>query len=306
LSGVGAFCYFLLTFISNTSLFSGYILIKSTGILYVATFIVFVGGRIALKKAQHNKFQVTTILSDLAEKVEPQSIDGQSAEAEYAIEHPLVTYKDLTPESKKAFNLYYESVRCHQDGNKARAVAFCQEALRLDASLHKNAQEILSKMVVDCDLEEEGAICYWLGIHSEYLSDWRQAAEWYERAAKAYNKIGYNKRESRVHCNLGSVKMKMRDPSGMEEFEKAVVLNPKNGTAYLNIAKTYYRISYPGDEEHELALNAFADAIVADPVAYGPEVISSLREIGYTWKEDLEEITKRVENKRLSEKHNGE
>jgi len=74
----------------------------------------------------------------------------------------------------------------------------------------------------------------------------------------------------------------------MEEFERAIALNPRNGSAHLNIAKTYYLISEPGDYRYELALDAFAAAIVADPLTYGPMVIASLREIGYTWKEDLE------------------
>jgi tetratricopeptide (TPR) repeat protein len=88
----------------------------------------------------------------------------------------------------------------------------------------------------------------------------------------------------------------------MEEFEKAIALNPRNGTAHLNIGRLYYRISGPGDYRYERALDAFADAIVADPLTYGPRVISSLREIGYTWKEDLEEITQRVESKRRKAK----
>ena len=91
--------------------------------------------------------------------------------------------------------------------------------------------------------------------------------------------------------------MRMNDSSGMDEFEKAIALNPRNGFAHLNIARMYYRISEPGDEQYERALNAFADAIMADPLTYGPMVISSLRDIGYTWKEDLEKITKIVENK---------
>ncbi len=86
----------------------------------------------------------------------------------------------------------------------------------------------------------------------------------------------------------------------VEQFDerKAVALNPKNGTAHLNIARTYYRISEAGDYRFGRALDAFADAILADPLTYGPMVISSLREIGYTWKEDWEEITRRVEGKR--------
>jgi len=254
-----------------------------------------------IDKTQRHKVRIKLMLSALAKNEELPSGDAQSARSEYAIEHPLIMYKGLTPESRRVFSIYYESVRCHQDGNEARALMLYQEATKLEPSLHDNACELLSKMVVDCSSEEEGAIYYWLGIHFENLSNWKQAVAWYEKASKAYSKIGYKKRQSRVHNNLGNVKLQMRDPSGMAEFEKAIALNPGNGTAYLNIAKTYYRISYPGDDEYELALDAFADAIVADPLTYGPEVISSLREIGYTWKEDLEEITIRVESKQHSE-----
>ena len=114
-------------------------------------------------------------------------------------------------------------------------------------------------------------------------------------------KLDTNTAKSRVHCNLGNVKMQMMDSSGMEEFEKAIALYPKNGTAYLNIARTYYLISDQSEDNYDRALDAFADAIIADPVRYGPKVISSLREFGYTWEKDLEEITKRVERKRRVE-----
>jgi tetratricopeptide (TPR) repeat protein len=131
--------------------------------------------------------------------------------------------------------------------------------------------------------------------------DWRQAAVWYDKAAEIYSHIGYPMRESRVHCNLGNVKMQMGDPTGMDEFEKAISLNPRNGTAYLSIARTYYCTSHSGGDRYDLALDAFANAIIADPLTYGPKVISSLRELGYSWKEDLEEITRRVESKRMRE-----
>ena len=124
---------------------------------------------------------------------------------------------------------------------------------------------------------------------------------WYERAAAAYQKIGYHKRESRAHCNLGHVRLQMNDPTGMSEFEKAIALNPKNGTAHLNIARIYYLNSNPGEPRHDLALDAFAQAIIAGPLSYGPKVISSLRNLGYTWQEDLEKITQRVERIRVLE-----
>jgi len=257
------------------------------------------GGGIGFKKAQRNAVQVNTILSDLANKVEPRAVDGQSAEAEYAIEHPLIGHRYLPSDRKRTLDLFFESVRCHQDGNEQRALILYQEAMRTDPSLHKNAREALSKMVQDCSSSDEGAIYYWLGIHSEYLMDWKQAAAYYEKAINAFAQIGYPKRESRAHCNLGKVKMHLRDPSAMEEFEKAIALNPKNGTAYINIGTAYYRISERGDSRFEQALDAFADAIVADPSTYGPIVASRLRSTGYTWKEDLEDITLRVASKQV-------
>ena len=152
-------------------------------------------------------------------------------------------------------------------------------------------------MAQSCGVKDAGAICYWLGVHCEYLHDLAQAANWYGKAIAAFNQIGYKKRESRAYCNRGSVKMLMEDPSAIEDFEKAIVLNPIDGIARINIAKVYYRISDPGDEGYERALDEFADAIFADPDRYGPIVISVLRSIGYTWKEDLEKIEKRLAKK---------
>jgi hypothetical protein len=41
----------------------------------------------------------------------------------------------------------------------------------------------------------------------------------------------------------------------MAEFERAIKLNPKDGIAYFNIGMMYYRVSNPGEKEHELALS---------------------------------------------------
>ena len=149
-------------------------------------------------------------------------------------------------------------------------------------------------MAESCSPTDAGPIYYWLGIHSEYLRDWKQAAVWYEQAINAFGQLGYPKRESRAHCNLGNVKMQSGDPTGIEEFEKAIALNPKNGTAHMNIGFTYYMISEPGDERYEMALDALAHAILADPEIYGPMVQARLRSVGYTWKEDIQRIAERM------------
>jgi tetratricopeptide (TPR) repeat protein len=90
------------------------------------------------------------------------------------------------------------------------------------------------------------------------------------------------------------VKLQLGDPSCIETFEQAIDLDPSNGMAYISIGVTYYRISNRGDPRFETALNAFADAVTIDPAAYGPLVLSRMRSIGYTWKEDWEDIKQRV------------
>ncbi len=296
LSLTGVFGYFLLAFVISTGLLSGSIVIKSPGTLYFLAILAFAGGLLASKQALRRKGQVDILLSDRAQGVEPRAVDGHSARASYAIEHPALGYKQLATETRRAFDLFYESVRCFQDGDKMRALMLYQEALEREPALHAIAIKTLSETLADCSSDQEGATCYWLGLHSEYSSNLKEAAAWYDKAAKAYGSIGYKKRESRARCNLGSVKMQMRDGSGMEEFEKATVLDPQNGSAYLNIARTYYSFSYPGDPGYELALDAFANAVRADPVTYTPDVISSLRELGYNWNQEWEEIAKRVQS----------
>jgi tetratricopeptide (TPR) repeat protein len=266
--------------------------------LLMLTFIVYIGSVISSRRVDHNMDQINILLSDLATGEEPRQINGQSAEAEYAIEHPLIRHQVLWSGSTKALNLYYESLTHLQAGNQRRATVLYQEALNIDPSLHKRARETLSDMAQVCSPTDAGPIYYWLGVHSEYLTDLAQAAVWYEKAIKAFDHLGYKKRQGRAHCNLGNVQAQLGNSSlAMEEFEKAIALNPKDGTAQINIGMLYYGISDPGDPRHEQALDAFADAIVADPETYGPRVISRMRSIGYTWKEDLEKITQRVESK---------
>ena len=297
LSVVGVLFYSVSMVLTHTPLLSPYIRIKGPTWEWIFLAVAFVGGGMAAKQVRRNLVQVNTLLHDLAIGAEPRAIDGHSAEAEHAIEHPLLKLVGRS-EGERALNVFYESVRCHQEGNEQRALALYQEAMRRDPSLHEHAREALAKMLHGRSPKEVAPVYYWMGIHSEWLSHWTRAVFCYEKAACAFHEIGYRNRESRARCNLGNVKMQMRDPSAMEEWERAVALNPKNGTAHLNVARTYYRISEAGDYRFERALDAFADATLADPLTYGPMVMSSLREIGYTWKEDWEEITRRVENKR--------
>ena len=231
-------------------------------------------------------------MDNITKKGEPRRLDGQSTEAEYAIEHPLIGKQSQSSDNARALNLFFESLRCQQDGNKWKEATLYQEALKAYPSLHKHTCDTLSNMVLSCSPEDEGAIYYWLGIHSEYLKDEHQALIWYTKAIDAFHKIGYQKREARAHCNLGTVKMKLEDPSGMEDYEKAITLNPMDGIAHINIATAYYIT-----DEYERALDAFADAIWADPNRYGPVVISHLQRWGYALEEDLEKIGQRIAKK---------
>jgi tetratricopeptide (TPR) repeat protein len=231
-------------------------------------------------------------MDDFAEEGEPRRIDGRSVESEYSIEHPLKGKPSQNPEDTRALDLFSESVRYLQDGDELKAATLYQEALKADPFLHTHACEALIKIAKSCRPEDEGAIYYWLGIHTQYLEDYRQAESWYAQAIDAFHKIGYPKREGRAHCNLGRVKMKHEDPSGMEEFEKAIALNPMDGIAHIDIGTAYYMI-----DERERALDAFAEAVWADPERYGPVVAARLHLFTYTWEEDMEKIGQRLAKK---------
>jgi len=295
---LGTFVFFFLSFLSGTSLFAGQIQIRNPGIMIFLSFLAFLAGIINSNKSAYHLNQVNILLSDITHGVEPRHIDGSSVEAEYAIEHPLLGRSAQTPEFLRALQLFWDGTTYFQSGSQQKASIFYQEALEIDPGFHEHARQALSDMAKNCSPREAGSIYYWLGAHSEYLLDRVQAKAWYEKAIVAFNQIGYPKRESRVRCNLGNVKMQTMDSSAMDEFEKAIALNPNNGTAHINIGTIYYRISERGDPRFERALDAYADAIIADPIRFGPIVISRLREIGYTWKEDVEDITQRVQGKR--------
>ena len=295
---MGAFLFALLTFISLMPAMSPYIRNESSLMTLLFTGAVAVGGWYGITHTQYYLPQLTALLANLYSTAEPRQSDGSSAEAEYAIEHPLSNYRTSPPETGRAVQIFCEATRFYQNGDQRSALMLYEQAQKLDPQLHQHARETLEQLAVSAQPPEMGALYYWLGAHSEYLRDWRSAKTWYERAAVVYHQLGYTRRESRVHCNLGNVKMHLNDGTALDEFEHAIALNPKNGTAHLNIGRAYYSFCSDGDPRFDLALDAFANAIVADPFVYGPQVIASLREFGYTWQEDLEKITQRVESKR--------
>jgi tetratricopeptide (TPR) repeat protein len=265
----------------------------------IAILIAYAGGLLSARRVLRHRNQVQQLLSDLTRGVEPRQVDRSSAEAEYAIEHPLVRHPPQRPETKKALRLYLEGLTRLHAGDRARGNLLNQEALSADPALHEHARESLSGMARECSSPEVGPIYYWLGIHSENLRDFHQAAAWYEKAADAFQQLGFGKREGRAHCNLGTVQLQLGNRQrGMEEFEKAVALNPSDGIAHFNIGMLYYMSRDPEDPEYARALDAFAAAIAADPETYGPLVASRLRAYAYTWQEDLREVMQRVSNKR--------
>ena len=58
--------------------------------------VAFIGGIIASKQALHHMGSVKILLSEIASKTELRQADGRSAEAEYAIEHPLLGHRSVT------------------------------------------------------------------------------------------------------------------------------------------------------------------------------------------------------------------
>lgn len=301
--GMGGGIVSLSMLLSSTPLMRDSVFIDWTWKTVIVLLVAFVGGRIGIKKAQRNMVQVNSLLSDIAQGLEPRTVDSHSARSEYAIEHPLIRRENLPSDKRRALDQFYASIRYQQDGNEFKASVLYDEAMKTDPSFHENVRKDLLDVLEGSQLADEGAIYYWLGVHSESLGGWsnlQQAAAYYDKAVRAFTQIEYTKRASRACNNLGSVKMQMRDPSAMDQFVKAIALNPANGMAHISIGLAYYRASQRGGPRFEQALDAFAEAIAIDSLAYTPVVRSHLRSTSYTWEEDLEDVLQRVDSKMLA------
>ena len=289
---LGAFVFSVSMFIAP--LLPDHVWIDWTVCTWILVLLCLVGGAMGVRNTRQHMAQLSALLSDLERDVEPRHVDGRSARSKYGIEHPLIGARSLPIDTRRALDQLYESVRCLQEGDEFRSLNLYNEAMRSDPSLHEHAREALADLAQGCRPADAGAVYYWMGLHSEYLMDSVRAADYYQKAVDAFEQIGYKKRASRACNNLGSAKLQLGDRSCIETFEQAIHLDPSNGMAYISIGVTYYRISNRGDPRFETALNAFADAVAIDPAAYGPLVLSRMRSIGYTWKEDWEDVKQRV------------
>ena len=90
-----------------------------------------------------------------------------------------------------ALVLFSEGTKYFQAGNQQQAWILYQEAKKIDPSLHEHAREALSRMAQDCSPKTAGPIYYWLGAHSDYVRDLKQAATWYGKAIHAFSLMGY-------------------------------------------------------------------------------------------------------------------
>jgi tetratricopeptide (TPR) repeat protein len=218
-----------------------------------------------------------------------QATFGIPIEAEYAIEYPVIGDLRKTAMNPHSMDLYLKSLRNLQEGNEREATLAYAEALKVDPSFHEHAREALLSAIQNTNLEAAGAIYYWLGIHSQYLKDHVQAAAWYSLSIDALNKAGKYKEEGRAHCNLGTVKMELRDPAGMDEYQRAIELNPQDGIAHICKGIAYFLI-----DEYDKAMDSFAEAVYADPGRYSPIIIRKLQFFSYHVDKDLDEIGKRI------------
>lgn len=159
MSVVAALCYLVGAALTHTPVLSPYIRYKAPGWEWLFWVGAVTAGWISARQVRRNLIQMNTVLSDLVRGAEPQAVDGRSAEAEYAIEHPLIKLAGRS-EHDRALNIFYESVRCHQEGNEQRALVLYQEAMRRDPSLHEHAREALAKMLQGRGPTEAGPIYY--------------------------------------------------------------------------------------------------------------------------------------------------
>ena len=216
-----AFFFSVFSFLDGTSLLEEHIHVNWSCGFWFLSIGACVGGLIGARRTNYFMALVSELLANLAPGIEPRQVDGKTSESEYAIEHPLLYVRSKNPDFRNALVLFCEATRYYQDGEGQKAMVLMEKVLMIDPALHEHALESLESLAKDCAPRDAGPIYFWLAGHSEYLQKLGQAAEWYEKAADAFHQFDYRKRESRVRCNLGHVKMTMHDGrAGMAEFEK--------------------------------------------------------------------------------------
>jgi tetratricopeptide (TPR) repeat protein len=223
---------------------------------------------------------------------EPRNTYGRTIESEYSIDHPLIINNLLEFINPKATQLFIKSVKQIQDGNEVKASTLFSEAIKEDPSIHPHAIAALLNYSRNCSQKDEGYIYYWLGIHSQYINEIEKAIIWYKKSIEAFRNIGFAKREGRAHCNLGTLLIRSKDPSGIEEYKKAIILNPLDGIAHICLGVARY-----ASNDHDGALDAFTEAVSADPERYGPLVIIRLQILGDDWRDDVKSIALRMAKK---------
>ena len=144
---LSAFTFSLLTFLSGTSLMSGQVFINWTLEIYFITLVVFIGGGYSINKLGYFVVLVERLLSNLSSTEEPRQVDGLSAEAEYAIEHPLLNAHLKGASNQRALELFTEATTYIQHGERQKAYRMFQEALKVDPELHHHAKKDLIELL---------------------------------------------------------------------------------------------------------------------------------------------------------------
>ena len=249
----------------------------------------------SMRRMNINSKQIRGLLHDVSLGVEARSVKISSAESEYAIEHPDICDKLGDREFITAFKLYKEGIHNLQGGNRWKGNLLNQEALGQYPDLHKHARELLLELITDSTENDLGPIYYWIAIHSENLREMDESLKWYQKAIEQFEKQGYWKREGRIHCNVGKIYLQKNNyERAISEFEEAVRLNESDGMAYFNMGMIYYRICDQGDEKYDKAIDAFAHAIRADPKVYASIVLSRMKFLSYSWKEDFNMVMQKA------------
>ena len=116
---VAAFGFFLMSLVNELLI----VVVPREGqalCLWVLTSVAFIGGIMASRRALSHMGSVRTLLAEIASKNELRQPDGRSAEAESAIEHPLIGRRSRSLANARALSLFFESLRCLQDGNELK------------------------------------------------------------------------------------------------------------------------------------------------------------------------------------------
>lgn len=160
--------------------------------------------------------------------------------------------------------LYQEAMRYHREGEFARVVALCKQAVALDLEYTEAHRELIDHVANRDSLKaayRELRQAYPKSPVFPYLLA-RMTDDVEEKASLYSVALSLDSTYPWAHIGMGFVHLQKNDPQRAAQFYgRAVELDPRNSTAYQGLAQAYARAGRPDEEKqvYERMLQAMPD-----------------------------------------------